>query len=787
MSKRRTGSGGAALVALGIAWVLGGCVRLQKGHMSSSARFGRSVAMLSETAAVGAFEENGTVNEQGAVYVYDLLTGIESLQARIVAPDPASAHFGAAVALADGGDTLVVGAPFADYAGVSQAGAVYVFLRSNGTWALQGKLGPLLPQGGQAFGASVAIDGNLLVVGSPSVGQSPPTGTVRNPSGGGGAAYVFQRIGLAFGAPVALSRPSPAASDQFGVSVAIAGSTVLVGATGRTLGAAQSTGAVFAYTRSGFTWALGQTLVASDAQALDLFGGSLATSGSGNTNRVVVGAVAADVPGGLADTGAAYVFTSAGGAAWTQSQKLVASDASASDSFGGAVAIDGNRLIVGAPAAALGAGGAYVFEPAGGVWAQTAKLTTSTAAGDGLGGAVAVTGALALAGAPEEAVDPALTSAGAVHAFHESPPGGAWPAVYRLAASQSVAGDRFGYGSQLSLSADTLVTSGSDQVDILRRDAQTWSLTQQLAAPTGEEVDTVATNGDRLAVFETDINKLGTAFWHLSTYQRSTAGAWTFDQALPLDLVVLPMKNQAEAATSVGLALQGSRLVVGARRWSDGAGRVFIYDRSASTWALSQILESGEDAFDLNYGENVALDGDTVIVSEVPTKTQGIHPGVVHIFTRSNGSFSEAQAITAPMPIDADGFGNGLAFEGDLLAIFGESPSLGHRTLRVYRRTAGVFAETWSIDSTGVSLALDGDRLAVGVPTAGSGPLANSGEVRIYRRQPDDTWALDVSWQAWDAVSGQNLGTNIGFVDGHLVASAHASTGVGDVVYGTDL
>ena len=124
--------------------------------------------------------------------------------------------------------------------------------------------------------------------------------------------------------------------------------------------------------------------MASDAAAADQFGNSVAISGE----TVVVGAPLDDGAAGP-NQGSAYVFVRSGGV-WSQQQKLLASDAAASDKFGNSVAISGETIVVGARfdagAAGNAQGSAYVFVRSGGAgassrssWPRTRRHLTSSA------------------------------------------------------------------------------------------------------------------------------------------------------------------------------------------------------------------------------------------------------------------------------------------------------------------------------------------------------------------------------------------------------------------------
>src|SRR5690606_22511648 len=124
---------------------------------------------------------------------------------------------------------------------------------------------------------------------------------------------------------------------QFGEAVALDGETLLVSANGMDGFA----GAVYVFTRTDAGWTETQKLTSSDAAGLDNFGWSVAISGT----TALIGAPYADIDG-ASDQGAAYVFTNIEGT-WTETGKLVASDGTTMDNFGRAVAIEGATLLVG--------------------------------------------------------------------------------------------------------------------------------------------------------------------------------------------------------------------------------------------------------------------------------------------------------------------------------------------------------------------------------------------------------------------------------------------------------
>ena len=234
-------------------------------------------------------------------------------------------YFGDAVAVS--GNTVVVGSPYSN----NSYGSAYVFIEPASGWTNMTQVARLTASSGAAwsnFGLSVAIDGNTIVVGADS---APGNNSYS------GAAYVFSEPASGWTNMTqtsTLTASDGQSYDGFGVSVAVSGNTVVVGADG----AGTYTGAAYVYSRPAAGWTnMSQTakLAASDGTPWNRLGVSVAISG----NTVVVGA---DHNG--SSTGAAYVYAkpAAGWANMAQSAKLTASDGQSEADFGLSVAVSGN-------------------------------------------------------------------------------------------------------------------------------------------------------------------------------------------------------------------------------------------------------------------------------------------------------------------------------------------------------------------------------------------------------------------------------------------------------------
>lgn len=390
------------------------------------------------------------------------------------------------------GNTLVVGTPWEANNSVV-GGAAYIFVRNGTTWSQQAYLQPPNVVDSDRFGWSVAIDGDTAVVSAP--GETSSAGDIL----GQGAAYVFVRQGKVWSPQDHLKASNTGTGDFFGDSVAIAGDTIVVGASGEWSKAtgingdqgdnsAPGSGAAYVFVRSGTVWSQQAYLKASNTDGGDGFGHSVAIDG----DTVVVGAIteestATGIDGNQADnsapdSGAAYVFVR-DGKVWSQQAYLKASNTDPHDSFGTGVAISGNTVVVGASMESSKAtgidgaqgdnsapysGAAYVFVRNGKVWSQQAYLKASnTDAIDEFGWSVAIAGEVVVVGTIGEDAqaigingdegDNSAPFSGGAYVFARS--GTVWSQQAYLKASNNQA--YYGFGVSVAAAGDTVVVGAS--------------------------------------------------------------------------------------------------------------------------------------------------------------------------------------------------------------------------------------------------------------------------------------------------------------------------------------
>ena len=304
--------------------------------------FGGSVAVSGNNLLVGAPNDDNQGEEgSGAAFLFDATMG--DLRQTLLNPSPARYdYFGGSVAVS--GNHLLVGAVFDGGVGESGSGAAYLFDAATGD-LLQTLLNPS-PDNFDLFGTSVAVSGNNLLVGASNDDNQGEEGS--------GAAYLFD---AATGDLLqTLLNPSPDRADSFGTSVAVSGNNLLVGAPGNEDQGEKSSGAAYLFDAA--TGDLLQTLLNPSPDNGDFFGISVAVSG----NNLLVGASNEDSQG-VRNSGAAYLFDAATG---DLLQTLLNPSPVEAEDFGGSVAVSGNNLLIGASyddnQGATFSGAAYLYQ-----------------------------------------------------------------------------------------------------------------------------------------------------------------------------------------------------------------------------------------------------------------------------------------------------------------------------------------------------------------------------------------------------------------------------------------
>lgn len=426
-----------------------------------------------------------------------------------------------------------------------------------------------------------------------------------------------------------------AADDQFGFSVAISGNYAIISANLEdedTSGTStlSSAGSAYIFERDNMgNWKEVQKIVASDREAGDHFGCSVAMSG----NYAIVGAryQNLDASGGnsLLSAGAAYIFERDISGNWIETEKLVASDRDVGDDFGVSVGISGNYAIIGARAEdhdALGsnstnaAGSAYIFErdPSGN-WTQSQKIVASDRAFlDQFGYAVAISDSFAIVGSRLEDEDASgantISAAGSAYIFKLNS-GGTWIENQKIVASNRQNNDRFGYS--VSISGDYAV------VGALYHDFNTLDMDS--------------------------IKDAGAAF----IFERDNSGNW-------IEAEKIISSNRIETGQfGTAVSISEERVIVGAPiEGSFQEGSAYVFKRTPiGDWELTQHIESSDISTVDWFGSSVSIDTETFLVGAIleDHDTLGANQmsksGSAYIFsctTFSSIDATECNSYTAP-------------------------------------------------------------------------------------------------------------------------------------------
>jgi len=256
--------------------------------------FGCAIALRSNLALIGA---PGSFGNMGQASVFSNGGSGWTLQQSFLG-SAAAGYFGFSVALSSDASTALIGAFAVDNS--TNTGRAYAYVAAGGSWTEQGILSASDGQPGDNFGYALAVDGNTAIVGA--YGRANRTG----------AAYIFERSGGVWASQGPLVAADAAQGDYFGWSVAISGTTAVIGASEKT--GSTGPGAAYVFAANGAVWSQQQELFAQNSG--EYFGYAVAQGGATS----VIGAFGA---GSTPDTGAAYVFAPVATAAPAAGSPLV--------------------------------------------------------------------------------------------------------------------------------------------------------------------------------------------------------------------------------------------------------------------------------------------------------------------------------------------------------------------------------------------------------------------------------------------------------------------------------
>ena len=735
-------------------------------------------------------------------------------------------EFGYSVAV--DGDTAVIGAYQDDHTDAGgNAGSAYVFTKVSGVWSQVAKLTASDGDTSDEFGYSVAVSGETVVVGAHLDDHTDGDGDTDDDEG---AAYVFTKpfTGWADMTQTAkLTAFGAEASDEFGISVAVDGNTVLVGAHQYESGK----GAAYVFTKPYTGWADSNEtakFIASDAAANDEFGISVALDG----DTAVIGAYHddhTDDGNTIGNAGSAYVFTKVSGV-WSQKAKLIAVDGAVNDEFGISVAVNGDTVVVGARQNDTSSGAAYLFTEVSGVWKHVAKLTADDgAANDEFGISVAVDGDTIVVGAHQDDDNGDLS--GSAYVFTRDSAGG-WRQRDKLTASAGEAGDRYGYS--VGVSGDAIVVGAySDD----RNEANTgavyflripgWTDILDSAATTTSHIVTGLTNNVEHTFQVRGVNAAGGgsasarvggtptfAILNRPTGFAADAGdavvdlSWVDPEDSTIDkyqlLQIIQGGKLTTASTDdpvvrgdgfgISVAADGDTAVVGAYQDDDatndnsGSAHVFTRSSSAAPWSWSAKLTASDAAANDEFGIAVAVDGDTIVVGAHQNDS---NKGAAYVFTwnSSNSNWEQKAKLTASDAAANDEFGIAVAVDGDTIVVGAHQNDSNKGAAYVFTKPeSGGWADATETakltasdaaanDEFGISVAVHGETVVVGAHQNDADDQDNNeGAGYVFTKPESGGWAdatETAKLTASDAAANDEFGISVAVHGETVVVGAH--------------
>ena len=382
------------------------------------------------TVTVTATDSGGSAEDSFVVNIY----------AKVLEPGGAAYNlFGNAVAIS--GTYAIAGSP-----GSSGKGAAYIYEYNAGDgWVLSQTLTASDSAAGDYFGWSVAIYGDYAIVGAYNKAQK-------------GAAYIFKKEASGWTQVKKLTASDGASNDWFGHSVAIIGfGTDYYAFVAAPLDddKGDDSGSVYVFRGNNATWAQSK-ITAGDGATGDNFGSSVAVSKDSSYLYALIGAKLDDIDG-VSNAGSAYVFRYA--ISWSQRAKLTAAGSPANGGFGEAVAMYGGDTAVVGPRKVTGSGSkVFVYQKTGTDWTNMTSASAELTASDGtatdqFGTALAIDQNYILVGANSK------DGIGAAYLYEKEDPAAAWTSMTetkKLIPGDGVSGDK--YGSAVGIyfnSADT--------------------------------------------------------------------------------------------------------------------------------------------------------------------------------------------------------------------------------------------------------------------------------------------------------------------------------------------
>lgn len=696
--------------------------------------YGWSVSVSGDYAVIGAYQHKGDeqginkVQLAGAAYVLYNNAGTWTEVKKLISSDRSiEGRFGHSVAIS--GDYVIVGAikENKDVAGgntVESAGAAYIFKKDQGgnnNWGQLKKITAPVRDVSDLFGHEVKIDGDVIIVGVPYESHNAAEAAKLTNSG---SVYLYSKNQGGtenWGLVKKITAPTRYTEARFGLSVAIGGNYMAVGASESQLNSGSGAVYFFAKDQGGSNnWGYVQRVIPNIQTNSDNFGVSVAISGE----YTVIGAYAQDTDASgtnyLSGAGSAYLFKrNASTGNWSQTKKIAAPVRSENDRFGYSVGISGDYVVIGAAGedqdaletnTKVESGSAYIFKKdqgGGENWGLLKKIVASSRNINELFGySVAISGNNILSGAYRHERDllesNPVSVAGATY-FYNKDQGGSdkWGQTQKTVSSGIPENDNYGWS--VSVSGDyaavgapnedespdnkgTIYNAGA--VYILHYDGASWIQIRKIMASDALPEDnfgwSVSLKDDYLVVGapnEDGVNKTidsksGAAY----VFNRNWGGENNWGQIKKL--------TASDRATNdlfgFSVAVDGDYILVGAKDDSEDAqglntlnkaGAAYLYKKNnegPDGWNQLKKLVASDRIAGARFGNAVSISGAYALVGANEKAEEGVPDmGAAYLFKKDNGSVENWGEIMklSESSVGPTCFGSSLAIDGENLII----------------------------------------------------------------------------------------------------------------------
>lgn len=699
---------------IGGSWTL--VAQVEPADGGAEDRFGWSAAIQDSSIIIGAPGDSPVATSSGSAYVFDRIGGVWTETAK-VHPAVAASYdeFGTDVDIA--GDILIGSAPYEDQL-ASNSGATFVFENVGGTWTEQLKLTASDGAVNDFFGLSIALDDTTVfcgAYGSDALG------------GNRGAVYRYRRDSGLWPEIDKVIAPDAANGDQFGIALAADQGRLVVGSKFDDDGGNKS-GSAYVYAESGGVYSFEQKLTASDEASNDEFGSSVDISGT----RIVVGAQKNDDGG--ESSGSIYVFDLSG--TWTEVTKLIAFDDAAQDRYGFSVGVADGSLLTGSRLdddAGINSGSVYFYDLDTGTWTLDLKSSDNDMIDDptedNFGSSVSLSWDNALVASYRD--DDFGASSGSVRFYGFD--GSQWQDFGKVYASAPDQSDNFGLKTAISGNVAVIGALGDDDKGnnagaayIFEKGGASWTQTKKLTAGDGEDFDnfgwSVGIDGDVIAIgaYLDDDNANGSGAVYIYEYDGSDWG---------LTAKMISSDGGTNQHYGYSVDVEGDMIVVGAR--DDGSqetsgGSAYVLQKIGGTWTEVAKLEPNVVTAQKFFGYSVSISEGVVIVGAIGDLSGGSNSGAAYVFTDSGGWGQRAKLKPNDI-ISSQYFGISVDNVGDYAVIgaYGSRDTLNVPTGAVY-----LFEDTgagWNqVDSLYHSGGLVGDQFGLSVAIKGKTLLAGA-------------------------------------------------------------